>query len=70
MSKINYWKDTDILDIELGNSQVEYAKEIAPGVVLEFSKSGEIVGLEIMKASAKMDAATKKSLQEKYAVLN
>ena len=32
---IKYWKDVDILDIELKEGKYEYSEEIAEGVILD-----------------------------------
>ena len=32
---IKYWKDVDILDIELKKGKYEYSEEIAEGVILD-----------------------------------
>jgi uncharacterized protein YuzE len=39
---IKYWKDVDILNIELKEGKYEYSEEIA-GVILDIDKSGEII---------------------------
>jgi uncharacterized protein YuzE len=52
---IKYWKDVDILDIELKEEKYEYSEEIAEGVILDIDKNGEIISIEIMDMSKRLD---------------
>jgi uncharacterized protein YuzE len=52
---IKYWKDVDILDIELKEGKYEYSEEIAEGVILDIDKNGEIISIEIMDMSKRLD---------------
>ena len=45
---VKYWKEVDILDIELKEGEYEYSEEIAEGVILDIDKSGEILSIEIL----------------------
>ena len=52
---IKYWKDVDILDIELKKEDYEYSEEIAEGVILDIDKKGEIISIEIPDMSKLLD---------------
>lgn len=52
---IKYWKDVDILDIELRDGKYEYSEEIAEGVILDLDKNGEIMAIEILNVSKRLD---------------
>ena len=52
---IKYWKDVDILDIELKKEDYEYSEEIAEGVILDIDKKGEIISIEILDMSKRLD---------------
>ena len=52
---IKYWKDVDILDIELKEGKYKYSEEIAEGVILDIDKNGEIISIEIMDMSKRLD---------------
>jgi len=52
---IKYWKDVDILDIELKGGEYEYSEEIAEGVILDIDKKGEIISIEILDMSKRLD---------------
>ena len=54
MWKIKYWKDVDILDIELRDGKYEYSEEIAEGVILDLDKNGEIMAIEILNVSKRL----------------
>ncbi|MGB2728474.1 MAG: DUF2283 domain-containing protein [Halobacteriota archaeon] len=41
MKMIKYWKDVDIVDIELRDGKYEYSEEIAEGVILDLDKKTE-----------------------------
>jgi uncharacterized protein YuzE len=49
--KLNYYKDTDSLYIDLSDKASANSKEIAPGVILDFDKEGHLVGIDIDNAS-------------------
>ena len=52
--KLNYYKATDSLYIDLsGHTSVE-SREVSEGVVVDFDSHGAIVGIDIDNASAKV----------------
>jgi uncharacterized protein YuzE len=53
--KIQYYAETDSLYIELSSADSSDSKEVSEGVVLDFDTSGNIVGIDIDKASKKLD---------------
>jgi uncharacterized protein YuzE len=53
--KIQYFKETDTLSIRLNDTPSIESEEIAPDVVIDFDKSGGVVGIEIDLASSKVD---------------
>ena len=52
--KVRYDKETDILYISLSNEPVAESDEEKPGVILDYSVSGTLVGIELLDASRKM----------------
>ena len=50
-----YDPDKDILQISLTEAVVEETTQIAPGLILDYDEDGKVVGLEIRKASQKVD---------------
>ena len=53
--KLNYYKDTDSLYIDLSSKQSIETEEISEGVALDFDSNGDIVGIDIDNASKKID---------------
>ncbi|WP_008309752.1 DUF2283 domain-containing protein [Leptolyngbya sp. PCC 6406] len=53
--KVQYFSDTDTLSIRLNNNPSTESSEIAPDVVIDFDKAGNVVGIEIDLASTKVD---------------
>jgi len=56
--KVFYDKETDALYISLGDEKPEGVVEISEGVNLDTTAEDKIVGIEILKASEKMDLNT------------
>ena len=53
--KVNYDPETDTLTIELKAGKVAESDESKPGVILDFDKKGNLLGLEILDASKRVD---------------
>ncbi len=53
--KLNYYKDTDSLYIDLSSKPSAESREISEGVVLDYDAAGHIVGIDIDNASRKVD---------------
>ena len=49
--KVTYDAGTDTLRILLSDSQIAESDEEKPGVVLDYDKRGNVVGIEILDAS-------------------
>lgn len=56
--KLNYDQETDSLYIDLNSMPSADSKEVADGVVVDFDKKGNIVGIDIQHASKKLDLKT------------
>ena len=53
--KLNYYKDTDSLYIDLSSKPSVDSREISEGIVLDYDADGNIVGIDIDNASRKVD---------------
>ena len=53
--KLNYYKDTDSLYIDLSSKASAESREVSEGVVLDYDAEGNIVGIDIDNASRKVD---------------
>jgi uncharacterized protein YuzE len=56
--KLHYYPDTDSLYIELNASAGTETREIADGVNVDFGAKGEVVGIDIDRASLTLDLST------------
>ena len=56
--KLHYYPDTDSLYIELRKEPGVETREVAPGVNADFNAAGDVVGLDIDRASDKLDLTT------------
>ncbi|MEK7407717.1 MAG: DUF2283 domain-containing protein [Acidobacteriota bacterium] len=52
--RVKYDPDVDVLSIVLSDAPVEESDEDKPGVILDYDKNGNVVGLEILDASKRM----------------
>ncbi len=53
--KVTYDPETDILRVLFGNARIEESDEDKPGVILDYDEEGNVVGLEVLEASKRMD---------------
>ena len=52
--KVTYDPEVDVLRILLSDSPIEESDEDKPGVILDYDKAGNVVGLEILEASKRV----------------
>ena len=53
--KLNYYPDTDSLYIELSPKASVESIEISEGIVIDYDKDGNVVGIDIDNAGKKLD---------------
>ncbi len=53
--KITYDPNVDVLRIVLSNMPVEESDEEKPGIILDYDKDGNMVGLEVLDASKRIE---------------
>jgi uncharacterized protein YuzE len=53
--KITYDPEVDVMRIIFSNAPVEESDEEKPGVILDFDKDGNVVSIEILDASRRME---------------
>ncbi|ABD02492.1 DUF2283 domain-containing protein [Synechococcus sp. R55.6] len=61
---IEFDPDVDAGYIRLTTAQVQSSEEIAPGVVLDFDKENQLVGVEVLSVHRQMDSDIKMLPQE------
>lgn len=49
--KVKYDKETDILYITLSDEAIEESDEEKKGFILDYSKKGDLVGIEVLNVS-------------------
>jgi len=50
-----YDPEVDVLRILFSNQDIEESDEDKPGVIIDYDKNGNIVGLEVLEASKNME---------------
>jgi len=53
--KVTYDPEVDVLRILFSNAAIEVSDEDKPGVILDYDASGNVVGIEILDASKRME---------------
>ena len=53
--KIKYDSDVDIIRITLKDAEIEDSDEEIPGIILDFDSSQNVIGIEILQASQRID---------------
>ena len=53
--KLSYYPETDSLYIDFSTKPSADSREVSEGVVLDFDADGNLVGIDIDHASAKLD---------------
>jgi len=53
--KVTYDPDVDVLRILFRNVPIEESDEDKPGVILDYDKVGNIVGMEVLNASQRVE---------------
>jgi len=57
--KVKYNKENDVLYIRLNNNAVAESDSEKPGIILDYDNEGNIVGIEVLNASKKMERPLK-----------
>ena len=57
--KVKYDKLVDILYISFSDQEVHESDEEKPGVIIDYSEDGAVVGIEILNASRQMSNPAK-----------
>ncbi len=53
--KVTYDPETDTLRVLFRDAPIEESDEDKPGVILDYDKDGNVVGLEVLDASKRID---------------
>lgn len=53
--KIKYDPEVDVLRITLKDTEIEESGEENPGIILDYDTDGNVIGIEILQASKRID---------------
>ncbi len=53
--KVLYDPDKDILQISFNKAIIEETAQLAPGLILDYDEDGKVIGLELRKASNRLE---------------
>ncbi|MEO0082628.1 MAG: DUF2283 domain-containing protein [candidate division WOR-3 bacterium] len=53
--KVTYDQEVDVLRVVFSGAEVQESDEDKPGVILDYDKDGNVVGLEILNASKRVE---------------
>jgi uncharacterized protein YuzE len=53
--KVTYDPEVDVVRIVFNNERIEESDTIKSGVILDFDKDGNVVGMEILNASKRIE---------------
>lgn len=55
MTKVTYDPEVDVLRMIFSQAAIEESDEDKPGIILDYDKDGNVVGMEILDASKRME---------------
>ncbi len=61
--KLKIDRDSDALYFRLDDSEIVESEEVQPGVILDFDVRGQMVGIEILRLSTRVDPDRLNTLQ-------
>jgi uncharacterized protein YuzE len=53
--KVTYDQEVDVLRILFSNRPIEESDEDKPGMIIDYDKEGNVVGLEVLDASKRVE---------------
>lgn len=63
---VKYVKDIDVLTIELPEGEYEHSEEIGEGVILDVGKNGDILSVEIIDATKRLQKDVADKIARRY----
>ena len=54
-TKVTYDQGVDVLRVVFSSAKIQESDEDKPGVVLDYDKDGNVVGIEILNASKRVE---------------
>ena len=53
--KVKYDPQVDVLRIRFGSTAIEESEQIEPGIIIDYDDQGNVVGVEILDASERIN---------------
>jgi uncharacterized protein YuzE len=53
--KVTYDQEVDVLRIVFNNEPIDESETINPGIILDYDKDGNVVGMEMLYASKRIE---------------
>jgi len=63
---VKYVRDIDVLTIELQEGEYEHSEEIGDGVILDIAKNGDILSVEIIDATKRLQKDVADKIAQRY----
>jgi len=63
---VKYVKDIDVLTIELQEGEYEHSEEIGEGVILDIGRNGDILSVEIVDATNRLQKEVADKIARRY----
>ena len=57
--KVHIDEEADALYLRLDESKIIESEEVYPGIVLDFNKQNQVVGIEVLQLSSRINLTTK-----------
>jgi uncharacterized protein YuzE len=57
--KVHIDEEADALYLRLGKSKIIESEEVYPGIVLDFNEQNQVVGIEVLQLSSRINLTTK-----------
>lgn len=61
--KVHFDEAADALYLRLDDSKIVDSEEVRPGIVLDFNRKNQVVGVEILRASKRVPVAKLKQIE-------
>ncbi len=66
--KIKYFRDIDVLNIDIQEGAFKYSEEPAEGIIFDISEDGEILSIEVLDAEKRFEEPVAERIIKKYMV--
>ena len=57
--KVHIDEEADALYLRLGKSKIIESEEVYPGIVLDFNEQNQVVGIEVLQLTSRINLTTK-----------